>query len=159
MVLDFLPGGDLRQCMKYHKFTEIETKNIFSEIACGMEYIHKHGIIHRDIKPENSKLQFIHICSILNTLITYNIVMFDMKGNVYIIDFNVSTIHSQNEKAVGAAGSSNYMGTFYQKKTLINTNKSLIAPEILNGDVYDECIDWWSLGIVTYEMTFGSVSN
>lgn len=53
MVLDYLPGGDLRQNMRNHKYVEDEIKHIFCEVACGIEYIHQNNIIHRDIKPEN----------------------------------------------------------------------------------------------------------
>jgi serine/threonine protein kinase len=30
-----------------------------------------------------------------------------------------------------------------------------IAPEILKGDAYTKAVDWWSLGLMTYEMISG----
>ena len=30
-----------------------------------------------------------------------------------------------------------------------------MAPEILKEQEYDHSVDWWALGIMTYEMIFG----
>lgn len=57
MAIDLLDGGDLRYHLLNHKFSESEVKYIFSELACGIEYIHRNNIIHRDMKPENSKFK------------------------------------------------------------------------------------------------------
>lgn len=34
---------------------------------------------------------------------------------------------------------------------------TLIAPEIFNGNGYNEDVDWWSLGITFYECVYGRV--
>ena len=52
LVMDYLPGGDLRHHIgKCKKFTEEEAKFIIACILLGLEYLHKKNIIHRDIKP------------------------------------------------------------------------------------------------------------
>lgn len=53
LLLDYLPGGDLRTHLGRHRFSEEETKFILVCILLGLRYLHSKGIIHRDIKPEN----------------------------------------------------------------------------------------------------------
>ena len=72
MILDYLPGGDLRNLMrKYDFFLEEEIKFIAGCVVLGLEYIHLNNIIHRDIKPEN--------------------LIIDEKGFIRISDFGIST--------------------------------------------------------------------
>ena len=71
LVLDYLPGGDLRKLMcQYEFFLEEEIKFISGCIVSGLEYIHSHNIIHRDLKPEN--------------------LLLDEKGYIRISDFGIS---------------------------------------------------------------------
>ena len=52
LVMDYLPGGDLRHHIaKRRRFTEEEAKFIIACIFLGLEYLHNKNIIHRDIKP------------------------------------------------------------------------------------------------------------
>ena len=52
LVMDYLPGGDLRHHIaKCKKFTENEAKFVIGCILVGLDYIHDKNIIHRDIKP------------------------------------------------------------------------------------------------------------
>ena len=72
MILDYLPGGDLRNLMKkYDFFSEEEIKFITGCVIFGLEYLHLNNIIHRDIKPEN--------------------LIIDEKGYIRISDFGIST--------------------------------------------------------------------
>ncbi len=69
LVLDFLPGGDLRYHISHHKrqyFNEEQTKFFIINLLIALKYIHSKKIIHRDIKPEN--------------------LVFDYKGYLHITD-------------------------------------------------------------------------
>ena len=52
LVMDYLPGGDLRYHLSEKRyFKEEEAKFIIGCIYLGLEYLHHKKIIHRDIKP------------------------------------------------------------------------------------------------------------
>ena len=75
MVLDYLPGGDLRSLISHYEFfLEEEIKFISGCIVSGLEYIHSNNIIHRDLKPEN--------------------LIFDEKGFIRISDFGISIFNN-----------------------------------------------------------------
>uniref|UniRef100_A0A8C5MPQ3 Protein kinase domain-containing protein n=1 Tax=Leptobrachium leishanense TaxID=445787 RepID=A0A8C5MPQ3_9ANUR len=53
-VMEHLGGGDLDTFLRRHKRMEMNIIIFFmAELVCGLEYLHKNGVIHRDLKPEN----------------------------------------------------------------------------------------------------------
>ena len=71
-----------------------------------------------------------------------NILMYD-DGYICISDFGISkVIAPQKEEAL---------------QTLVGTSPEYIAPEMLQkAPAYSFSVDWWALGILTYEMIFGT---
>ncbi|KAI9209333.1 kinase-like domain-containing protein [Polychytrium aggregatum] len=116
MILDLMPGGDLRAYLK-RPLAEDVTRSIIAEIASAIEYLHGQGIIHRDIKPDN--------------------ILLDEKGHAYLSDFNIAVRYTPIKLLKSVAGTEPYM-----------------APELLLGGGYSGSIDWWSLGVVMFEMIF-----
>ena len=66
-------------------------------------------------------------------------VMIDTNGYIKIIDFGLSTeLLSSGDLAQTFCGTTCY-----------------IAPEMFKDQGYDKNVDWWSVGIMLYEMMFG----
>ena len=75
LVLDYLPGGDLRYLLGQqpnYTLSEEVTKFFVACLVVGLEYLHSYSIIHRDIKPEN--------------------IILDKKGYLRITDLGVARI-------------------------------------------------------------------
>jgi serine/threonine protein kinase len=75
LVMDYMPGGDLRfQLGRCDKFPENVVKFFVCSILLSLQYLHGNNIIHRDLKPEN--------------------LIFDAKGYLRLTDLGVARLYT-----------------------------------------------------------------
>jgi serine/threonine protein kinase len=72
IVMEFVPGPNLRQLMGESKLAAADVLRIVSGICDGLQYAHDQGVVHRDIKPEN--------------------VLLDSAGHVKLVDFGLAKL-------------------------------------------------------------------
>lgn len=65
-------------------------------------------------------------------------ILLDERGHAHLTDFNIAIHFTERRALTSVAGSMAYM-----------------APEILAKRGYTSTIDWWSLGVVAFELMFG----
>lgn len=72
IAMRLLRGGALSDYLKRGPLDIEKTAEIFTQVARGLAYAHRRGVIHRDLKPSN--------------------IMFDDTGNAYLTDFGLAKL-------------------------------------------------------------------
>ncbi|PVU91563.1 hypothetical protein BB561_004335 [Smittium simulii] len=129
LIMDYISGGELFYHMSKERiFTDEQASFYVAEIAIALDHLHSLGIIYRDLKPEN--------------------ILLNSNGHLVLTDFGLSKNHIPKENEHDDNPKTNtFCGT-----------PSYMAPEIFDlNKPYEKSVDWWSLGILTYEMLTGKV--
>lgn len=151
LIMEFLPGGDMMTLLiKKDILSEEEVRFYVAETVLAIDSIHQLGFIHRDIKPDN--------------------LLLDARGHIKLSDFGLCTglkkaHRTDYYKEFKSIDPTNPMDTQRFAHTWKRTRRQLaystvgtpdyIAPEVFKQTGYNAICDYWSLGVIMYEMLMG----
>lgn len=161
-ITEYCAGGEffaVLQRQPKKRLKENAAKFYAAEVLLALEYLHHMGFIYRDLKPEN--------------------ILMRGDGHLALTDFDLS----KQAQAVSPRVVSHQMSLLekirnnFQGKTVDPSQKldivdsepvlsyatnsfvgteEYVAPEVVRGVGHSSSVDWWTLGILIYEMIFGS---
>ncbi|CAK8536031.1 unnamed protein product [Lathyrus sativus] len=169
----YCPGGDLN-VLRHHQIDRVFSTTVIrfyiAEILCALDHLHAMGIAYRDLKPENVLIQqsghvtltdfdlsrqLSHKTVKIKTLISiednriresrrkfrkWRVPLTEANGKIA----RVSPVVRRELSFSDGERSNSFVGT-----------TEYVAPEVIRGDGHEFAVDWWALGVLTYEMMYG----
>lgn len=135
LCMEYCSGGDLRQILNKPEscagLKEPQVRQILSDLGNAMRFLHQNRITHRDLKPEN-------IVMYIND--SPGVVTPQKQANVIykLIDLGYAKEIDSNSICASFVGTLQYL-----------------APEILYSKTYSNSVDYWSLGLLAFEIICG----
>ncbi|XVF12359.1 hypothetical protein REPUB_Repub08aG0110200 [Reevesia pubescens] len=150
LVMEYLNGGDLFSLLRNLGCLDEDMGRVYiAEVVLALEYLHSLNVIHRDLKPDN--------------------LLIGQDGHVKLTDFGLSKvglINSTDDLSGPSLGSSGFLEDDEpkelasikreqrQKHSVVGT-PDYLAPEILLGMGHGATADWWSVGVILFELLVG----
>ncbi|XP_041972334.1 LIM domain kinase 1 [Aricia agestis] len=138
LVTEYVAGGTLRALLAGERPLGWAARaRLARDVAAGVAYLHRRAVIHRDLNSHNCLVR--------------------ERGphlSVVVADFGLARVvrRAGGQPAPGASYAS-----LRRKRYTVVGNPYWMAPEMMNGNVYDEKVDVFSFGIVLCEI-IGRVS-
>ena len=137
--------------MRKDVLSEEESRFYIAETILAIETVHSVNYIHRDLKPDN--------------------ILLDKNGHVKLTDFGLCKHAQIRSTRMADVKTSELSVNFNQLKSVLDKKlgyrrcrklaystvgtPDYIAPEVFGQAGYDETVDWWSVGVILFEMLVG----
>ncbi|GMH19702.1 hypothetical protein Nepgr_021543 [Nepenthes gracilis] len=152
LVMEYLNGGDLYSLLRNLGCLDEDMARVYiAEVVLALEYLHSLNVVHRDLKPDN--------------------LLISPDGHIKLTDFGLSKvglINSTNDLSGPSISSNAFLDDdktdsttqhssrreLHRKPSVVGT-PDYLAPEILLGMGHGATADWWSVGVILFELLVG----
>lgn len=151
LCMEYCSGGEFFRTLQTRPgkcISEDAARFYAAEVTAALEYLHLMGFIYRDLKPEN--------------------ILLHQSGHIMLSDFDLSKqsgpggaptmipgrIGGNASAALPTIDTKSCIADF-RTNSFVGTEE-YIAPEVIKGCGHTSAVDWWTLGILIYEMLYGT---
>ncbi|EDO14356.1 hypothetical protein Kpol_183p1 [Vanderwaltozyma polyspora DSM 70294] len=143
LCMEYCMGGEFFRALQTRQrkcICEESARFYTSEVVAALEYLHLLGYIYRDLKPEN--------------------ILLHSSGHIMLADFDLSIKAKSTKQPVfkkiaqGALIDTKVCSEGFRTNSFVGTEE-YIAPEVIRGNGHTTAVDWWTLGILLFEMLYG----
>lgn len=172
-ALPYCPGGDLnhlRHRQVDHVFSPAAIRFYLAEILSALHHLHSLGIAYRDLKPENVLIQQNGHVTLTDFDLSRVLSHKTITAQTEIITvadtprksrrWNRNPLFSNGPTAKSARVNPESRRTpslsdGERSNSFVGTEE-YVAPEVVRGDGHEFAVDWWALGVLCYEMMYGT---
>lgn len=150
LCMEYCMGGEFFRALQTRErksISEADARFYAAEVTAALEYLHLMGYIYRDLKPEN--------------------ILLHQSGHIMLSDFDLSKQSGELRAPTIVNNARSYSNNNnmpaidtkaciadFRTNSFVGTEE-YIAPEVIRGNGHTIAVDWWTLGILIYEMLFG----
>mmetsp|Transcript_19434 Transcript_19434/g.21612 ORF Transcript_19434/g.21612 Transcript_19434/m.21612 type:complete len:331 (+) Transcript_19434:305-1297(+) len=142
-VMDYCAGGEFFRVLQRqpHKCLKEEQVRFYAaEVLLALEYLHLQGFIYRDLKPEN--------------------ILLHSSGHIMLTDFDLSKTSNKPVQATMVKSMLGNGSHLVAKPDIVTNSfvgtEEYLAPEVIRGTGHNHTVDWWTFGVLMYEMLYGT---
>ncbi|XP_058774036.1 serine/threonine-protein kinase UCN-like [Vicia villosa] len=166
----YCPGGDLN-ALRYHQTDRVFSTTVIrfyiAEILCALDHLHTMGIAYRDLKPENVLIQQSGHVTLtdfdlsrklspktvkIKTLISLDNRIHESRRKLR--KWRVPEANGKIARVTPEVRRELSFSDGERSNSFVGTTE-YVAPEVVRGDGHEFAVDFWALGVLTYEMMYG----
>ncbi|KAK1429103.1 hypothetical protein QVD17_11305 [Tagetes erecta] len=168
-AIPYCCGGDLN-VLRHRQMDGVFSPSVIrfyvAEIVCALQHLHSMGIVYRDLKPENVLIQSSGHVTLTDFDLSRALAPKSLRSLIQMSEkpgsLSVKEAHTcvrlnkaKSARVTPMTRRDSGFSSGERSNSFVGTDEYL-APEVVRGDGHEFAVDWWALGVLCYEMLYGT---